>query len=461
MARDPLQVNAWLDTERGGARAESSPRLADWAIRARDTLLPEQVLWAEEAPNLANWREAGWGVILADDPDLDDRTRADATDAPPAVRRLLDARPGCPVLRYRPELGSTYLMLCEPGNEPRQIATAGGEEGPGARRLPQYLLIVGPPTDVPWRFQYVLNATHFVGRLDLDPAGLDHYIDALLSDWSGSAANRRTVLTWAVDLGESDITWLMRHGLAERLHQKYLADPDVTSALHRAAGDATHDELVSALGTRPGIIVTTSHGATPIDAPTDSALRAALGRLVDQDGVLLTADMIGDHQPHGAIWYAHACCSAGSDASTLYGGMVTEGSDVDRVLTGVATRAGARSAPLPRELLGHPQPLRAFVGHVEPTFNWTLRDHITGQLLTPGLVKALYDSLYQEHAEPIGYALRHHFAPVGTLWSEWGISSGKVNAGKLDRVDDAVRTRLTALDRQSLVLLGDPTACLQ
>jgi hypothetical protein len=44
------------------------------------------------------------------------------------------------------------------------------------------------------------------------------------------------------------------------------------------------------------------------------------------------------------------------------------------MLKNIAATAGARISPLPRALLGAEKPLRAFVGHVEPTFDWTLRD---------------------------------------------------------------------------------------
>ena len=119
--------------------------------------------------------------------------------------------------------------------------------------------------------------------------------------------------------------------------------------------------------------------------------------------------MIGQWEPQGAIWYAHACCSAGADAATVYDRVAAPDSEVDRVLRGVAQKAGACTAPLPQQLLGCVSPLRAFVGHVEPTFNWTLRDPVNGQLLTSSLVQTLYNGLYQPQSEPIGYALSRHY----------------------------------------------------
>ena len=121
------------------------------------------------------------------------------------------------------------------------------------------------------------------------------------------------------------------------------------------------------------------------------------------------------------------------------------------------TAAGSWSAELPRRLLGGPSPVRAFVGHVEPTFNWTLRDPDTGQLLTSSLRSALYGGLYKEHGEPVGQALHRHFSPIGGYWSQWNQSRLRVNRGEDDAYRVARHARLAALDRQSVVILGDPT----
>ena len=180
----------------GGTRGSvASPRRLD--DPRGGTSPPHQSLYAKKEPDLKDWTQAGWGVVLPDHGDLDDRQRAEAKDAPAAVRDLLDHRDGAPVLRYRPELGSAYFMLCERGQEPRKVKTAGGELGADARQLPHYLLIVASPEQIPWRIQYVLNATHFVGRLDLDDVGLHHYVSALIDEWPGSAASRRTAITWS------------------------------------------------------------------------------------------------------------------------------------------------------------------------------------------------------------------------------------------------------------------------
>ena len=47
-------------------------------------------------------------------------------------------------------------------------------------------------------------------------------------------------------------------------------------------------------------------------------------------------------------------------------------------------------SPLPRRLLGTTKvPLRAFVGKLDPSFDWALRERSTNQSLTHDLVRAL------------------------------------------------------------------------
>jgi hypothetical protein len=399
----------------------------------------------------------GWGLILPDSPGVGPADKARALDADPAIKRLLDARPGSPVFRYDAELGVSYLWRDRPDGERRRQATSGGRVGSEDGALPKYLLIVGTPRQVPWRLQYVLNGTNYVGRLDLPPEGLAHYVDALLGDWSGATTSRDDVVTWSVDWGANDITWLMRHAVAEPLRRAYegLDGLRVTS-LHGA--DAGHDQLVDAIhSTSPAVVITTSHGATMVDRPVPER-RARLGQLVDRHRAEVSGASFGRDatSTFGTIWYAHACCSAGSDERSVYVDVVDPGSEIQQVLAGVA-EVGSVCAPLPTALLGSSHPLKAFVGHVEPTFNWTLRDPLNGEVMTSDLQDALCLGLYRARGEPIGMAMARHFRSLSGFWSRWDSARGSVIRKEAGARDLALTLRLVALDRQSTVILGDPT----
>jgi hypothetical protein len=318
---------------------------------------------------------------------------------------------------------------------------------------------------IPWRFQYLLNQPCFVGRLALDGAALENYVNALLKDWDDAGCDPHKPVVWTVDHGKDDITTLMRRSIAERVAERLAADSDIGGGLRLLAGsDATHTALLDAMVQQhPALIVTTSHGQTgPLH---DSVQMAAnLGVPVDvQDQSFDLDALLAAWQPDGAIWYAHACCSAGSDATNSYKGLVPPASPLDQVLDAVAG-LGAMVAPLPQRLLGAAKPLRAFIGHVEPTFDWTLRQPKTGQILTETTVAALYDRMHRTQPEPVGMAFNPGYRVVGELFQQWQQLTGDFAAAPAEERAFirlmTMSTQLAALDRQSLVILGDPTAAL-
>ncbi|WGG48510.1 hypothetical protein [Rugamonas sp. DEMB1] len=323
-------------------------------------------------------------------------------------------------------------------------------------------MIYATPQQIPWSVQYGLNMSTYVGRLDLsEQEGLGHYVEALLNDWGDSACRPGAPVVWSVEHGQQDITWLMARAVADRLWQRLENDGDLAGRLRLQGELASRGALADALAERrPGLVVTTSHGMTgPLNDA--AALRAQLGAPVDLRHEPLRADDLRDWRPSGAIWYAHACCSAGSDSESRYANLLAADSAIGQTLNGVAAAAGAMVAPLPRKLLGMPAPLRAFVGHVEPTFDWTLRDPTTKQVLTHVLAQSLYNDLFQQDMRtPIGYALRRVFDEAGAFHALWQDDKRKINANVPRMRDWALYHQLVSMDRQTLVILGDPTVAL-
>jgi hypothetical protein len=459
---DRLTINA----STGGARGvsgELSEYAPTWGLTRRvstlrKTLLPEKV-------DPANWRhpDVGWGLVLPDNDTIPRGDRARATDAPDPIRELLAARKGAPVLRYRPDLGTTYLRRYSDDGDPDDVPVSGSRKGIATGCIPRFLLICGGPSEVPWELQFQLNTGYAVGRLDLTGEALDNYVSALRSNWDSGAARYDRAVIWATDLGEDDISHLMRDSIAAEVAAVLAADPDVGAGVRFVDGseqEASCEALTQALAsTSPALVVTTSHGLT---APVNEKeiMARQLGVPVDQLGSGLDPRRLQqDWNPGGAIWYAHACCSAGAAGQSRFdelAELAAPKSGLAETLRGIAD-LGSKIAPLPQLLLGAPNPLRAFVGHVEPTFDWTLQDPETGHVLTASIRDALYSRLYL--GEPIGWALRECFGQVGQLLSQWSHAVAAVNAEN-DARDRACAFLLTALDRQSMVLLGDPTVRL-
>jgi hypothetical protein len=411
--------------------------------------------------NPAEWSDpdVGWGIVLPENPALKPEERAAANDAPEPIRRLLKYRNGV-VLRWSAALPLRKLRRYYTDGTVNDPDVALSPRGTGHGRIPRYLLICAPPSAIPWRVQYRLNAVAFTGRLDLEGQALSNYVDAAVSGWSGAAAVPQNSVTWAVDHGGADITHLMRTVIAKKLATALQANSNLgahAAFIDGAAAPATGPDLVANLASRqPALVVTSSHGMTgPLnDVPTMSA---QLGVPVDGHGhVLDRDDLLKRWSPDGAIWYAHACCSAGSDVTTSFDGLMAAGSFVEQVVKGVAA-CGAIVAPLPRELLGAPRPLRAFIGHIEPTFDWSLRDTTTGQVLTTPLVEVLHNRLYAKL--PVGFAFETLYAKASQLDSIHRDAKDAYNGGG-DTLSEALTCRLIAQDIANVVILGDPAEAL-
>jgi hypothetical protein len=106
--------------------------------------------------------------------------------------------------------------------------------------------------------------------------------------------------------------------------------------------------------------------------------------------------------------------------------------------------------------------LRAFVGHVEPTFNWTLEFPPNRAMLTDSFRLSLYDRLFS--GRPVGYAMEPHYDPIGSLLQDYRQAAGRYaeafGDAEKEPLANMVYHRLTAHDRASTVILGDPTVAV-
>ncbi|MBT2305003.1 hypothetical protein J7E70_31805 [Variovorax paradoxus] len=455
-----LQINAWAEST---ANVDTLPAATPWAQKQKVAAGASRTLAAPRPADLRDWRhpEVGWGLVLPAQAGLSDAELSRADDAPPAIQRLLASRPGAPVLRWLPVLQQNFLRRYYVDAKAQDLSIAAPRTGIGKGQIPKYLLIYGSPTEIPWAVQYALNMSTFVGRLDLTGQGLERYVDALISNWAGTASRADSPLLWNVNHGTEDITWLMARAIGDRLWAELQTDTDLVGRFQLKDELATAQQLVAALQERsPALVVTTSHGCTgPLDDPTK--MQQQLGSLVDAAHGLVGAKELSAWNPAGAIWYAHACCSAGSDQVSRYSGLLKTDTSIGKILDGVARGAGAMVAPLPAALLGAQSPLRAFAGHVEPTFDWTLREPAGRQVLTHVLTSALYNNLYQaDRPTPIGFALRGVYAEAGAFFGAFQDAVAGINENVANMRDWALYRQLVASDRQTLVILGDPTVSL-
>lgn len=452
---EPVLSNGWREGSAAGGALGS--RAGRWALR---TVEPGVEPLAPGEHDAWDWghEKVGWGLVLPFRPGgaTSSADLAAAKDAPEALQHLVAHRKEAPVLRWH-AADPDVLLRHYPGfAEPERIPVGGSPRGVGPGAIPSFLMLWGDLSELPWRLQYSLNLDPriFAGRLPLTGAALDRYAGLLTGAWHEPEPSQARAVVWATDHGAGDMSQLMRVVVAEPVHERYAGDADIT--VTRLAGpDATAPNLVTTLtAERPDVVVSTSHGFTgPAGAPDLSRLGWLVG--TDHDLVDPTALLAG-WQPRGAVWYAHACCGAGSVDPSDYAGLFDPGSALDVMTAEIAT-LGSTVAPLPAALLAAEEPLRAFVGHVEPTFDWTIRDPSSRHALTADLVTALYDELML--GRPVGWALAAFHGRAGAEAA--ALDDARVRVLRNEAEPGAALTpRLRFLDRRGLVVLGDPAVAL-
>lgn len=458
-----LRANAWNGAPVVGQLEPGSV----WGQRPVDFITTPKLLAPPPAIDLRDWRSeaVGWGLVLPDNAAIEPAARASVADSdgPKLLADVVEKRGGV-VVRHDPALGNGYVMRYYPDGSSQQMSVIGSLPGTARGALPMYLMIYGAPTIIPWSFQYQLNSDRFVGRLDPRGQGVENYLAALKADWTDSRADSGAPLLWTVDHGGGDITQLMASVLGDALWSRFLTDAEMLRRLRLGGGDATGAQLIAAFAElRPAFVTTTSHGLT--STPAAGSLSDSIGIPVDATFAAIDLDaLFAAWSPGGMIWYAHACCSAGSDAPSRFVDLFASGDAMRTMLDGVATHSGACTSPLAQRLLGANAPARAFVGHVEPTFDWTLRDPATGQPLANTLIDALYNQLFSRgpggQPTPIGYALAKLFDEADAFFTAWVAAIAEVNRGTPSASDWALYRKLAGYDRQGTVILGDPAVSI-
>jgi hypothetical protein len=132
--------------------------------------------------------------------------------------------------------------------------------------------------------------------------------------------------------------------------------------------------------------------------------------------------------------------------------------DLALMLGEISDELGARTSPMPQKLLGREKPLRAFIGHVEPTFDWTLLDTVGRKPLTGDIIDSVWPNIGR--SEPIGYAFRDAHSAAGSYYSRHDDAVTEYARRVPGAEGRALAYLLAARDRRSLVVLGDPTVAL-
>jgi hypothetical protein len=236
-------------------------------------------------------------------------------------------------------------------------------------QVPQYVLILGGPDQVPFHFQSVLNTMAKVGRLCFDPPNaldeLERYVEKVMRlEAAPEPAVTRDVVLFAPDGGPQDPTFYSRQYMVEPLAE-HLRDDLGFPVQSLLAYKATKKNLQTLLeSSNPALVYTASHGLGAMEEPEDfqrayngSLCCQHLGPLTIED--LYSAQDVPLDRPflEGSVFFQFACFGYGTPTD----------SDYTHWLEGVPEHYTSTDfvAALPKRLLAHPHGPIGYIGHLD------------------------------------------------------------------------------------------------
>lgn len=407
--------------------------------------------------------EAGWAVLFG--PSIGKEVKA-----------ALD-----PLLRHRKaQAGPLFREIAYKPGESKQEFLLRNSAGPGPanpQKLPYYVLLVGDPSEIPYRFQYELDVQYAVGRIHFQEADdYRRYAEGVVAAETSSPRPKQLTL-FGVRNPDDPSTLRTSSELIEPLYKalEAMRVEDAWSLRLELAEKATKERLAALLGgsETPALLFTACHGmAFPEDPALQPRYQGALlcqnwpGPQQWQQAIPETFYFSADDIPaeadiRGLITFHFACYSAGTP----------DYSDFDHPMLGGRAQVSALPflARLPQRLLS--QGALAVMGHIDRAWTTSFSWKTPGQTpLDPAeaaeLAKAeqieVFESTLRRLLEghPVGSAIEYvnqrHAELSVELSGLWEDFESQLPVGK-ERFSRAWRANN---DARNFIVVGDPAVRL-
>ena len=431
--------------------------------------LKNQFYAVQEGIDPSDLAQTGWGMILPFA--TDDAAKTRQAEILAALAPLRDLRRGqasrIKESYYREFVGPSAYRPNESKRDflVRNHASPGSPADP--EKLPYYLMIVGGPEEISYRFQYQLDVEYAVGRLWFETiAEYAQYARSVVLAETGTGAPGRTVRLFGVRNSDDPATQLSADHLirplteiirAKASHPESTTPWDVATVL---AEEATKARLGQFLGgsETPAFLMTASHGMgfdnndiRQIDhqgallcQDWPGPLRSAPNRPISEDVYFAAQDVPDSAQLGGMVAFFFACYGAGTPKLD----------DFPDITIGNRAQIAPHSflARLPQRMLGHPNGgALAVIGHVERAWGYSFQWPGAGEQL--GAFQGMMTRLLSGY--PIGAATEFLNQRYAALSVELGEALSEEKFGNIDE-DNLAGLWISNNDARSYVIIGDP-----
>lgn len=431
------------------------------ALREKKKLVAQEKgeykVWAvKEGVDPKDLTQTGWGVVFAA---ADDKKTAALREA---IQPLLDHRRAQAAKAkehfYKEFIGPKLGVQPNEGKREFLARHQMGASGPvDPEKAPYYLLLVGDPETLPYRFQFQLDVQYAVGRIHFDTVEEYHqYAQNVVRFETQARFLAPSAAFWGVATPDDRATKLSAEKLVKPLADSVSADKPDWAVKHLPPEQATKAQLTSLLSGKdmPALLFAATHGLSfPNGDPHQLKHQGALvcqdypgpkawKGAVSEDHYFSGDDIASTTNLAGMLAFFFACYGCGTPRQDEFAHLVGERAEIAPY---------AFLASLPRKMLL--QGALAVLGHVERAWGTSFMWGNSASQIT--VFTSTLKRLMEDH--PVGSATEYFNGRYAEMSSELTDYIQQYDFNPEDMDQEKVADLWTANnDARGYIVIGDP-----